>query len=787
MLHGFEHLRVVDFSTGIAGAYVTKLFRDAGADVIKVEPPEGDPLRRWSATGAELGDADGALFQFLHGGKRSVIGAPGDAQIESLIASADLVVESFASSAIDPSRWRAQHPQLVWLSITPFGREGPYADRPASDLTIQAESGCIAGRGLPEQPPVMIGGRTAFWVSGVFAAVAAAAALRRAGRTGEGEHVDFSMMEVMTIASSVYADLMDSMAGRPELNPVSRAVEIPSIEPTKDGWVGFNTNSREQYQSFLLLIERTDLLEDKELASLPGRWARRDEWNELVRAWTTRHTTAEVVEKAALLRIPVAPVNDGEHVFEHEQFRARGVFDRNPGGGFLQPRPSYKLDGERVRPVAAAPRLGEHDGEIEARERRAPTGEGERGRLPLDGMRVLDATAWWAGPTSTQILGMLGAEVIHLEAIQRLDGGRMVGGMFFSQPEWWERSSLFMGANTNKKDLTLDLSTEAGLEAMKRLIAGCNVVVENFSPRVFDGFGLTTECIHELNPQALFVRMPAFGLDGPWRDNVGFAQTMEQMTGLAWLTGHTYDQPRIQRGPCDPIAGMHAAFASLVGLAERDATGTGHFLECTMVEGALNAASEQLVEYSAYGTVMQREGNRAPYAAPQGLYPCRGYERWLALAVESDAQWSGLKRALGEPDWAADPRLDGHAGRREAHDAIDAELEGWAAEQELDAAVELLVAHGVPAAPVFDGRRASRHPQHMARGFYETVEFPIAGTHPVPTVPFRFSSQESWIRLPAPTVGQHSREILRDVAGLSDSEIDALEQAGVIGTQPVGV
>jgi crotonobetainyl-CoA:carnitine CoA-transferase CaiB-like acyl-CoA transferase len=784
---GLKHLRVVDLSTGIAGGYVTKLLADAGADVIKVEAAGGDPLRGWSASGADLGGEDGALFRFLASSKRSVVGEPGDAHVLELIAGADLVVESFEPGVIDALDLCGRHPQLVLLSITPYGRGGPYSSRPASDFTIQAESGCLFARGLPEQPPVQIGGRTGFWVSGVFAAVGALAAVRRARETGQGEHVDFSVLEMLSVASSTYSDLMHRLAGRPKLEPIGRTVEIPSIEPTRDGWVGFNTNSREQYQSFLVMIERTDLMGDAELANVGGRWKRRDEWTALVRAWTTQHTTAEIVERATLLRIPVAPVNDGARVFEHEHFRARGVFEPNPRGGFLQPRPSYKLDGGRIRPLEPAPRLGEHTGRIEPRPRPAPSRPGAPRALPLAGLRVLDATAWWAGPTSTQILAFLGAEVIHLEAIQRLDGARMIGGMFSSKPDWWERSALFLGANTNKKGLTLDLGDPRGLELCKRLIAKCDVVIENFSPRVFDGFGLKWDEIHRSAPRTLFVRMPAFGLDGPWRDNVGFAQTMEQMTGLAWLTGHVDDQPRIQRGPCDPISGMHAAFATLVGLAQRDADGQGHFLECTMVEGALNAAAEQLVEYSAYGRVMQRMGNRAPYAAPQGLYACRGVERWLALSVESEAHWAGLRRALGEPAWARDPALGSHAGRMAAHDRLDAELSAWAGARELEAAVETLVAQGVPAAAVFDGRLGSEHPQHAARGFYESVDHPVVGRQPVTTVPFRYASQKSWLHCAAPTVGQHNREILRDIVGLASQEIDALEAAGVIGTRPKGV
>ena len=791
MKHGLRDLRVIDFSTEIAGPYVTKLFADAGADVVKVEPSAGDPLRTWSASEADLGGEDGALFQFLNGSKRSVIGKPGDDDVLELVAGADLVVESFRPGTIDALDLCERFPGLVLLSLSPFGRGGPYSQRPSTEFTIQAECGSIAGRGLPSQPPIMAGGRITDWVSGTFASVAALAAVQRARRTGQGEHVDFSMMEVMNIAGTTYRDLLASLAGRPEDTGPARTVEVPSIEPTADGWVGFTTNSGQQFLDFLILIERPDLMEDKALARIAGRLKRMDEWNEAVHAWTTQHTTAEILERASLLRIPVAPVNDGKRVFDHPQFEARGVFVENPRGKFRQPRPPYRVNDTDPPAPGAAPTLGEHTGRIEPRERPragiAPS-SASNPELPLAGVRVLDATAWWAGPSATHMLATLGADVIHLEATQRLDGMRMSGGLFSSRPQWWELSSVFLTANANKRGLTLDLNQEQGLDVAKKLIAQCDVFVENFSPRVIEKFGLDWNAVHALNPRTLMVRMPAFGLSGPWRDNVGFAQTMEQMTGLAWLTGHVDDQPRIQRGPCDPLAGMHAAYATLVGLAEREATGQGCLLECTMVEGALNAAAEQLVEWSSYGAVLQRDGNRAPQAAPQGVYPCAGTENWLALSIATDAQWKALVDVLGRPAWAADAALATRGGRRAAHDQIDEEIARFAAERDVGALVDKLVAAGVPAAPVFRGSESSRHPQLVARSFFETSTHPVAGTHPLTTVPFRFATNRaSWIRRPAPTLGEHNREILSEIVGLSDAEIDALEAADIIGTQPKGL
>jgi crotonobetainyl-CoA:carnitine CoA-transferase CaiB-like acyl-CoA transferase len=475
-------------------------------------------------------------------------------------------------------------------------------------------------------------------------------------------------------------------------------------------------------------------------------------------------------------------------VLEHEQLVARGVFRDDPSGTFRHPRPPYRIDDREAPPFGPAPRLGEHDGRIALRSRPVAAGAADAAAgeaLPLAGLRVIDMTAWWAGPSATHMLAALGADVIHVESTTRPDGMRMIGGMLRGRhAAWWECSHFFLATNCNKRGLAVDLGDRRGIAVMERLVAASDVLVDNFTPRVLDGFGLGWERFHALNPQAILLRMPAFGLSGPWRDHTGFAQTMEQLSGLAWLTGHRDDQPRIQRGPCDPLAGMHAAFALLVALAEREQKGEGVHVECTMVEGALNAAAEAILEWSAYGGRMQRDGNRSPAAAPQGLYPCRGHTsetpRWLALSVASDDQWRALKRVLGRPGWSEDARLDTLAGRRDAHDAIDAALRGWLAERDRDASVEALVAAGIPAAVLRDPRRLRPHPQLAARGFFEEVTHPVVGRIPVPGLPFRYARTPRWIHDPAPTLGQHNREILAAL-GLAAPEIEALAREGVIG------
>jgi crotonobetainyl-CoA:carnitine CoA-transferase CaiB-like acyl-CoA transferase len=339
-------LRIIDHSTGIAGPYCSKLFADAGADVIKVEPPGGDPLRAWSASGADLGGRDGALFRYLNASKRSIVGAL-DAP---LVASADLVIEDLAPGAFDRLGLCERHPGLVVLSITPFGLAGPLAGRPATDFTLQAEGGSIGARGRPGAEPFQAGGRISAWAGGCFAAVAALAALRRARASGHGEHIDFSLLETTALVTNCYVDLMWGILGRPPVAGLMPSLETPSIEPTRDGYVGFTTYSAQQMSDFLLLIERPDLRESGEFAQIVQRLARLPEWEAIVHAYTRAHTTAEIVEAAQLLRIPVAPILNGASVLQHEPMQARGVFAEDPSGCFLRPLPPYRIDGRPPAP-----------------------------------------------------------------------------------------------------------------------------------------------------------------------------------------------------------------------------------------------------------------------------------------------------------------------------------------------------------------------------------------------------------------------------------------------------
>jgi crotonobetainyl-CoA:carnitine CoA-transferase CaiB-like acyl-CoA transferase len=397
-------------------------------------------------------------------------------------------------------------------------------------------------------------------------------------------------------------------------------------------------------------------------------------------------------------------------------------------------------------------------------------------------------TMWWAGPTVTNLLAALGADVLKVESCRRCDPNRLLHQgppKDGADVKWWELSPLFAQGNNNKRDVAIELDTPAGMAALERLIASADLLVENFSPRVLDNFGLTPERLLELNPELVAVRMPAFGLDGPLRNSTGFAATMEAMSGIAVRTGFAEDAPVPPMGVCDPLAGVHATVATLIGLFESRRAGHGNVVEATMVEAALNVTVEALLHYDATGEVLGRIGNRDLVMAPQGIYQCVGDDVWVAVTVDDDRCWQALCRVAGWVDWEHDPDFATNAGRRERHDLIDDELTRWFADKDAETAVELLVSHGVPAAEAVIPRDAYFNPQLRHRGFHPTIHRPVSGDKVITyEVPFRMDGVADWIRSPTPTLGQHNAEILREV-GYTDAEIAELAASKVIGEELV--
>jgi crotonobetainyl-CoA:carnitine CoA-transferase CaiB-like acyl-CoA transferase len=734
-----DGVRVIEATEGIAGGYAGKLLVDQGAEVVKVERSGGDPLRRWSAAHPdEPVEGTGALFHYLALGKRTEAAADP--------AWADVVLAGPSSDDLLGAGWHDRvRPDATVVTVSPFGSSGPLAGRPADEFTLQAWCGLISACGTRDTPPLQMGAGGGQWATGATAALAALA-----GRRGGGADLDVSALEVMAVCLNNYPTLYRQFTG--QVAAMSRGGDWPSVVQCKDGWIGLCVFTAQQWADFAVMIGRPELSEEDRLSSMGGRSRNRAFAEEVIRPWLAEHTAAEIHELGGLFRVPVAFVGNGEAVFDMVHLQERGVFVDNPAG-FRQPRSPFLMSRAATEPVPVEP---------------GPD-------RPLEGIRVLDLTAFWAGPYATHLLAALGADVLKVESPRRPDGMRFATVKQPTEANWMEFGPTFHGANPGKRSLTIDFATPAGKELLLRLVEQVDVVVENFTPRVLPNAGLDPEVLLARNPEVVVLRMPGFGLDGPWANHAGFAQTMEQTSGIGWLTGLPEGEP-IVRSTIDPVVGIHGAFGVLVALERRRRTGEGQVIELPMVEVALNVAAEPVVTWSADGVRLDRQGNRGPHAAPQGIYETAGEEQWVALAVETDEQWAALVDVVGRPEWAG----LGRAERRARHDKLDTALLAWFADRDRDATVELLLDAGVPAAPVWDQNLQDRLPQLVARGFAQVVHHPIAGEVATPGIGISSDRLDLAYRAPAPLVGQHTDEVLTEVLGLTASELAELREQAAI-------
>lgn len=792
----FAGLRAVDLSSGIAGAYAAKVLADLGAHVDAVEAPGGSPLRRRRVAPEPLSSDASSLWRHL----RSQVtvheapepGDPTDPVVDALLAEAALVIDDRIPEAGTHRLrdWQRANPDRIVVSVTPYGLDGPWAERPATGFTTEVDSGAVDRRGAPPRPPVPVGGDLVDWLAGSFAALGAVSAWRLRSHHGVGQLVDVSTLEVaVTCLNGPYrvmsAQWFAGMA-------MPRAIEVPSIEPAADGPVGFCTQTAQQWSDFCAMIGRPDLSEDPAFNQADARMAAIDTIRSAISDFCSTRTVDEIVELAAAMRIPVTPVGTGATVWGFDQLVERDVY-RVGADGLRRPRPPFRfshsvlasdVDGAASATASetaseGAASEGEHAGPAD--DAAVATGPGGLPPRPFAGLRVVDLTAFWAGPFVTQYLGALGADVIKVESIQRPDGIRFLGSFDLDAP--WERSFVFHGVNTDKRDITLDLSAPAGREALDRLLDGADLIIENFTPRVLENFGLSWDDLHARHPRLIMVRMPAFGLDGPWRDRAGFAMTIEQTSGLAWTTGYD-DVPLVPRGPCDPVGGVHALIAIHAALAERDRSGVGQHVEVPLLEVACNIAAEAVLEHSAHDVVLDR--STPPAACPRVLVACAGEDQWLGVETADDDQWRALCTVLAV-DGRADPMLDPEltiGARRDHAPGIGAAIAAWAADLPADEAERRLLDAGVPAAVMRRSGDIVDHPQFAARQVLQRFEHPVTGEAGYPNFPLSFSAWGPQLlsRRP-PLLGEHTREVLGEL-GYDDATLDQLEADRVIGTRP---
>jgi len=408
----------------------------------------------------------------------------------------------------------------------------------------------------------------------------------------------------------------------------------------------------------------------------------------------------------------------------------------------------------------------------------------------LRDIRIVDLTMGWAGPLATRQLADMGAEVIKVESCQYFDWWRG----WESTPEsiaqkLYEQSTAFNTTGRNKFGITLDLTSRRGKDLLLELVAKSDAVIENYTASVLPKLGLAYERLREANPELVLVSMPPFGASGNWMDHRAYGSTVEQASGLPHINGRAGDPPTMQHVALgDPIAGINAAAALVTALRHLRRTGKGQYVDLSHVESMFPLAAHGLVEQAIRGAPPERCGGRHPLHAPWGAYPCIGAEPWIVITIETEEQWRQLSAAL-EIDGAA-PRFAAATDRKKHEDALDEAIASRTGLHDGLALERRLAAAGVPAAVVRNTMDVLYDPHLEARGYWQWRERAFVGNQPNPSAPYRplgegHDSRPYAVEWPAPTLGQHNREVLSRLLGLSDAELDALEADDIIGTEPV--
>ncbi|MGE0727179.1 MAG: CaiB/BaiF CoA transferase family protein [Acidimicrobiia bacterium] len=822
-----EGVRVVELATGISGPFAGRFLADAGADVIKVEPPGGDPARTEGPFPGDVADPErSGAFLYLNTNKRALVARADDpadrALLATLLDGAALLIEgegdaSAAAWGLGDDELRARWPRLCRLQVSGFGPDGPYAGWRSSELVAFAMGGPMASMGLEGREPHKMAGNVVQMQCGNMAALAGLAALTVAERSGRGITVDVANFH--TQAGSIdrrvpYLIWHLFTGGRPvPYQGGHRAGLIPGgVYPTEDGYVqvlaapGWLTRLAELLgdEEVIRRFAQPDWMDDDELPLL---------LDGALHVWTLTRGRYEAQSQAQAEGLGVMALNTPVELLEDPHFRARDYWrtiEHPVAGRYTLPGPPFRLRGAWAlrRP---APTLDQHGAELRAEVRAAagrtaandqePAATGQApARLPLDGVRVLDLTLVWAGPYATMLLGDLGAEVIRVDnpkffptatrgAVVRPRPGKAaeagpIWGAFPNDDPGerpWNRVGGFVGHARSKLGVTLDLRSDLGRETFLRLVERSDVLVENNSAKVLDALGIGWDVLHARNPRLIVVRMPSIGLEGPYAHYVGFGAHVEALTGFTSLRGYT-DLDLSANGTTyhmDPASGTAAAFATLLAVRRRERTGVGELIELAQAENLVHHLGDHVVEASLSGVARERLGNRHVAFAPQGVYRCAGDNRWVAITVDGDRAWAGLCRAMGDAavGWAAGAELATADGRRARHDELDVGIGRWTAGLDRFEVARRCQAHGVAAGPVLEEGDVVADPHLAARGFFRRNGSADVGWWDLPGHLWRWDGPPlQWG--PIQMMGADNDHVLRRVVGVDDATWDALAADG---------
>jgi len=826
-LQGF---RALDLTT-LSGQLCGRMLADLGMEVIKIEPPGGDPVRKLAPfvklpNGSELSTP----FAHLNAGKASkVLDLDKEADREAfrkLVETADVVLESFKPGELDAKglgykSLAAINPGIVMASITGFGQTGKKKNLACNDLVALAESGFLYISGDPSLPPCRPPETQAYYFASLFAAAGLLAALYRREHTGQGDHVDSSMQETLATQEHIIRLWANEKQISKRAGSQHGSVAPAKIFPCRDGFVYLYV-TRQHWKLFLTVWkDHPPVFDAPEWLNNVYRRAHADELNPAVQALLSKYTMAEITDLLQAKGIPCVPVNTPMGFANDEHVRGRGFMAPVEHVGFgstKQPAMPFVIDGARpavgsvpvldswrspsyISPVAdsitmsrdrvvipnecegseispgARPeyrRRSRNDTEVDGNDALDMGG----GNGPLDGMRIVSFDHVLAAPYGTTILAELGADVIKVESSK----GGMDPFRFFGTGEDPNVSPRFLEFNRNKRSFTVNLKHPKGPRVLHDLVAKADAVLDNYSVDVVERIGLSYDDLCKVKPDIINLRMPGLGTTGPKRHFSTVGVNITAFTGLTYLWNH----PGVTDPPIgsqtvfpDYVSGVLCAIIIISGVLYRDRQRKGAFIDLAQSEATAFMIGANLMEAAASGKDPQPIGNASPGAAPHDCYPCKGEDRWCVITADTEQQWAALANIIGDGS-GQDARFGSVEGRLQHRDELNAAIGRWTQDKDAFEIMDRLQQAGVPCGVVQTGEDLTNDPHLKDRGFIVTVENPRLGRVVLPNFPLQFANAKLTRRWEFPVLGRDTEAVLRDVVGYSEKTIAAHKRDGVL-------
>jgi crotonobetainyl-CoA:carnitine CoA-transferase CaiB-like acyl-CoA transferase len=784
--------------TGLSGQLCGRVLTDLGMEVIKIEPPGGDPVRKLApfvklSNGAKISTP----FAHLNAGKASkVLDLDNEADREvfrKLVETADVVLESFQPGELDAKglgykNLAAINPGMVMASITGFGQTGPKKNLACNDLVALAESGFLYISGDPSLPPCRPPEMQAYYFASLFAVAGLLAALYRREHTGQGDHVDSSMQETLATQEHIVRLWANEKQISKRAGSQHGSVAPAKIFSCRDGFVYLYV-TRQHWKLFLTVWkDHAPVFDAPEWLNNLYRRAHADELNPAVQAFVGKYTMVEITNLLQAKGIPCVPVNTPMGFANDEHVRGRGFMAPVEHVGFgriEQPAMPFVIDGARPtvgsvplldswRPSSVSPAAS---GEIRERGFRRDNNEGA-GNGPLDGMRIVSFDHVLAAPYGTTILAELGADVIKVESSK----GGMDPFRFFGTGEDPNVSPRFLEFNRNKRSFTVNLKHPKGPEVLHDLVAKADAVLDNYSVDVVERIGLAYDDLCKVKPDIINLRMPGLGTTGPKRHFSTVGVNITAFTGLTYLWNHSgVTNPPIGSQTVFPdyVSGVLCAIIIISGVLYRDRQKKGAFIDLAQSEATAFMIGASLMEAAASGKDPQPIGNASPTAAPHDCYPCKGEDRWCAIAAENEQQWVSLVKIIGG-GLDQDARFKTASDRLQHRDELNVAIAHWTQDKDAFEIMDRLQRADVPCGVVQTGEDLTNDPHLQDRGFIVAVDNPRLGRVVLPNFPLQFAKARLTRRWEFPVLGRDTEAVLRDVVGYSEETIAAYKHDGVL-------